>query len=85
MNSVWNFLLGAFAELQKEAVSFVMSICLYTWNNLAPTEQIFMIFDVSIFLKSVEKIQVSLKTDKNGRYFTLRPVHIFNHILFISS
>jgi len=28
---------------------------------------------MSIFRKSVEKIQVSLKSDKNKWYFTLRP------------
>ena len=35
-------------------------------NNLAPTERIFMKFDMSIFRKSVEKIQVSWKTNKNN-------------------
>jgi len=28
MSSVWTFLLGAFAKLQKEAISSVMSVCL---------------------------------------------------------
>ena len=32
------------------------------------------IWYLSIFRKSVEKIQVSLKPDKNNRYFTWRPV-----------
>jgi len=36
------------------------------------------IWYVSNFLrKSVEKIQVSLKSHKNNRYFTCRPIHIF--------
>jgi len=35
---------------------------------------------LSIFRKSVEKIQVSLKSDKNNRYFTWRPICIFDHI-----
>ena len=35
--------------------------------------------------KSVEKIQVSLKSDENNRYFTWRPIYIFNHISLISS
>jgi hypothetical protein len=38
----------------------------------------------NFFLKSVEKIQVSLKSDKNNRYFTWRPVYIFDHISLIS-
>jgi len=31
------------------------------------------------------KIQVSLKSDKNKRYFTRRPTYIFDHILLSSS
>jgi hypothetical protein len=41
--------------------------CPFPWNNSDPTEQIFMEFDIlSIFRKSVQKIQVSLKSDKNN-------------------
>jgi len=35
---------------------------------------------LSIFRKFVEKIQVSLKSDKNNEYFTWRPIYIFDHI-----
>lgn len=28
--------LGAFAELLKAIISFVMYVCLFAWNNLAP-------------------------------------------------
>ena len=35
---------------------------------------------LSIFQKSVEKIQVSLKSNKNDGYFTRRPMYIFNNI-----
>jgi len=35
---------------------------------------------LSIFKKCTEKIQVSLKSDKNNRYFTWRPIYIFDHI-----
>jgi len=35
---------------------------------------------MSIFRKSVPKIQVSLKSDKNNRYFTWRPIYIYDHI-----
>jgi len=40
---------------------------------------------LSIFRKSVEKIQVSLKSDKNTGHFTWRTVCIFDHISFSSS
>jgi len=33
-----------------------------------------------IFTKSVEKIQVSLKSDYNNRYFPWRPLYISDHI-----
>ena len=39
------------------------------------------IWVLSIFRKSVEKIQVSLKSDKNNGYFTWRPIYIFDHFL----
>jgi hypothetical protein len=35
---------------------------------------------LSIFPKSVEKVQVSLKCDMNERYFPQRPIYIFDHI-----
>jgi hypothetical protein len=35
------------------------------------------IWHLSIFWKSVEKIHVSLESDKNNGYFTRRPLHIF--------
>jgi len=37
------------------------------------------------FWKSVKKIQVSLKSDKNNGHFTGRPIYVFDHILLISS
>jgi len=37
-----NIFLGVFAKLQKTTISFVMSVC----NNSAPTEWIFMKFDI---------------------------------------
>jgi len=40
---------------------------------------------LSIFLEFVEKIQVSLKYDKNNGYFTWRTTCIFDHILLSSS
>jgi len=36
---------------------------------------------LSIFRKSVAKIQVPLNSDKNNGHFTRSPVHIFHHML----
>jgi hypothetical protein len=40
---------------------------------------------LSIFRKYVEKIKVSLKSDKNNGYHTWRPVYIFDHTSLSSS
>jgi hypothetical protein len=63
---------GAFAKLRKATISFMSvrpsvrpPVLLSAWNNSAPTGRIFMIFDIRLFFEeSVEKIQVSLKSDK---------------------
>jgi len=43
------------------------------------------IWYLSSFKKSVQKIQVLLKPDKNNRYFTWKPVYIFDHTSLNSS
>jgi len=43
------------------------------------------IWYLSIFQNSVEKIHVSLKSDKNNGYFTWRPVYIYENIVLSSS
>jgi hypothetical protein len=71
--------LGAFAKLRKATVSFVMSVRLSVrmeqlgshWTDFHE------IWYWRIFRKSVEKIQVSLKSDKSKGYFTWRPIYIF--------
>jgi len=40
---------------------------------------------LSIFQESVQKFQTSLKSDKDNGYFIWKPIHSFDHILFISS
>ena len=40
------FLLGAFQELPKVTISFVMYVCPCTQNNSAPTGQTFMKFGI---------------------------------------
>ena len=78
---------GAFAELRKTIISFVMSasppipssVCPHG-TTLLPTDGFSRNFSLSIFRKSVEKIQVSLKYYKNNEYFTWRPIYIFDDI-----
>jgi len=43
------------------------------------------IWYLSIFRTTVEKIQVSLKSDKDNGYFTLRSIYIFDHISLSSA
>ena len=43
------------------------------------------IWYLSIFLNSLKKIQISLKSDKNSVYFMLIPIYIFDHISLNSS
>ena len=40
---------------------------------------------LNIFRKSVETIQVSLKSDRNNGYFTRSPIYIYDHISLNSS
>ena len=73
-------LLSVFAKLWKASVTFVMSVHLSVrmqqrgshWTDFHE-----VYYYLSIFLKSAEKVHVSLKSDKNNRYFTWRPMHIF--------
>jgi hypothetical protein len=62
-------IIGAFAKLSKASISFIASVRssvrLSAWNNLVPNIRVLMKFDISNFQNFVEKIQVSLKSDKN--------------------
>ena len=71
--------LCAFAQIRNAIVSLIMTVRPSSWNNSAPTGRIFIKFDVWLlfFRKYVEKIQVSLKNDKNNGYFKRRSVYIF--------
>jgi hypothetical protein len=35
---------------------------------------------LGVFRKSIENIQISLKSDKNNGYFTWRPMYIYDKI-----
>jgi hypothetical protein len=56
--------LGVFAKLTKAIISFVMSVCPSARTHSAPTERILFKFDILFYFfeKSVDKIQLSLKT-----------------------
>jgi hypothetical protein len=70
-------LLGAWAKLRKATVSFAMSavrqhrtgipLDRFSWNLMC------------IFRKSVEKTQVSLKSDKKNGYFTWRRFYVYDN------
>ena len=54
-------------------------------NNSASTGRNSIKLDIyAFFEKSAEKIQLSLKFDKNNEYFTWRLFHIYNNILLNS-
>ena len=64
-------LLGALEKLRKLLlVLSCLSIRPSVWNYSTVTDRIFMKFDIpSIFRESVEKIQVSFKSERNKVYF----------------
>jgi hypothetical protein len=77
---LYRLFLSACAKLRKATISFVMFVCLavrphgttrflldgFSWN---------LIFEY--FQKSVEKIPLSLKSEKNSGYFICRAINIF--------
>jgi hypothetical protein len=65
------YFLGAYAELRKETISFVMSVRLSARHNSAHTGRIFTKFYIWVFFwNSGMKIQVSLNSDKNNGHYT---------------
>ena len=65
-------LLDAFANLPKATVSFVMSVRLSVHREQLGSHwsDFHGIWYLRNFRKSVEELQVSLKSDKNNGYFT---------------
>ena len=79
-------ILGAFENSRKANISFVMSVRLSAWNNSGfHWTDSHDIWYLNIILKSVEKNQVSLESDRIKAYFTWRPMYAFHHILLNSS
>jgi hypothetical protein len=71
--------LGAFAEMRKTSVSFVMSVCPSVLiEQLGPHLTNFRdLWHLGVFRKFVEKIQVSSKSGKNTGYSTRIPIHTY--------
>ena len=77
--------LGEVAKLRKVAINIIMSVCLSVlpsgWNISASAGQVFMKFGIQLlFRKLVEKIHVSIISDKNNRYFTRISTYIYDNI-----
>jgi hypothetical protein len=62
--------LGALAKLRKATISSVMSVCL--------SVRICMKYDICVFSKYAEKIQVSLKSDTKNTYVARRPTYMYD-------
>ena len=58
---------GVFAKFLKATISLVMSVRL-------------SVLCLSIFRKSIENIEVSLKCEKNNGYLTLRHLYIYDSV-----
>ena len=79
--------LGAFVKFRKATISFVTTVC-----QTARMEELgshwvdfHEILYLHVFRKSAQKIQISLKADKNNEYFTRRPRHLFDRMSLSSS
>lgn len=77
-------LIGAFADWRITTISFVMSsrrsFRLSAPKDSAPAGQTFVKFcNGRSTKKTIKKIEVRLKWDKNSQQFTLRPTHIYDY------
>ena len=55
MYGIWPSNLDAFAKLRQATVSFVVSVCPSAWSNSAPTERIFVTFDIWVFFENLSR------------------------------
>jgi len=53
--------LGAFTKLRKATISFVKSVCPFTWNNSAHTGRIFMIFYIRALFENLPETSTIVK------------------------
>ena len=80
------YVLGTFEKLRRATVSFIMSVCPSVsmelsshWTDFDET------WYLRVFWKSVEKIQILLKSGKYNGYFTWKRCHIYDNISLNSS
>ena len=64
--------LGAFTKFRKAAISFVMSVCLSSWNNSLPLDGFWWNFVFELYSKICRENSSPLKFYKNNGYFTRR-------------
>jgi hypothetical protein len=60
---------GTFTNVWKVSITFIMSVGPSTWDNSAPTGDVFIKFDLWIPRKSIEKIQALLKSENFFFFF----------------
>jgi hypothetical protein len=75
--------LGAFAQLRKATISFIMSVCPPTWNNSVPTRRVFIKCDISLFLENVFR-KVKLHYNMIRITATVRQIHLFSSDIVLS-
>jgi hypothetical protein len=76
--------LGAFAMLRKPTITFVMSVSLYVRPHAELGSSWTYFHEIWVLFETVEKIQVSLGSDKNNGHFTWRPTSIYDISLYCS-
>jgi len=70
------------ATVSKKRLSTTscVSVRRSAWNNSAPTGRTFVKFYWKIFRTFVQDFQVSLKPEKNKRYFTWMAMYVYDNI-----
>jgi len=74
-----SYFLGTFTELWEVIISSVMSVHPRGITRL-PLDEFPWNLTPEYFPRSVEEIQVSLKSDSNNGYLTYRPIYIYDRI-----
>jgi len=85
---IYLWILGTFVKLRKATISFVISVCtvvrvrpsVLTGKLRSHGTGFHVIRYLSILLKSVEKLQVSLKSNNNNGHCTWRALYIYDNI-----
>jgi hypothetical protein len=80
MRAIYLFL-GKLAKLRKAVISSVMSVRPHGISGLPLDIYVFMKFGTLILKrKYFEKNQVSLKSEKNNRYFAWKSMYVYENI-----